>query len=137
MGPNLTDAYWRYGGTPAAIYKSISEGRPQGMPSWGLALPSQEIWKIVAYIATLGGSYAPNLHDASLQGDHDVTSVAAIPASLRATGVAAPVPTPLAPSPLNNSTIPAAPTSGETTVTPQGPANSPPNTINQGSGTGQ
>ena len=30
MGPNLTDTYWRYGGVPAQIFKSIQEGRPQG-----------------------------------------------------------------------------------------------------------
>ena len=76
MGPDLTDKYWRYGGTPGALYRSIFEGRPQGMPSWGTALPPQEIWKIVAYLATLGGSYDAGLRHASLQGDHNVTFVA-------------------------------------------------------------
>lgn len=76
MGPDLTDPYWRYGGTPAAIYRSIFEGRPQGMPAWGRALPPQQIWKIVAFVQTLGGSVAPALYHAGLQGDHDVTSIA-------------------------------------------------------------
>ena len=61
MGPDLTDTYWRYGGLPAQIYQSIHEGRAQGMPAWGAALPPQEIWKLVAYIESLGGtSKAPS-----------------------------------------------------------------------------
>lgn len=76
MGPDLTDAYWRYGGTPAAIYQSIFKGRPQGMPAWGRALPPQQIWKIVAFVETLGGSVAPQSYHAGIQGDHNVNSVA-------------------------------------------------------------
>jgi len=79
MGPDLTDAYWRYGGTPSAIYKSIYEGRPKGMPAWGRALPAEDIWKIVAWIETLGGSVRENRFQAGLQGDHDVTAVASAP----------------------------------------------------------
>jgi cytochrome c oxidase cbb3-type subunit 3 len=82
MGPNLTDAYWRYGGTPSGIYNSIYEGRPQGMPAWGRALPAQDIWKIVAYLQTLGGAVAANEYHAGLQGDHDLTSTAAEAKSL-------------------------------------------------------
>jgi len=69
MGPNLTDKYWRYGGAPAAIYKSIAEGRPQGMPAWGLALPSQDIWRLVGYIQSLGGTVDASGYEAALQGD--------------------------------------------------------------------
>jgi cytochrome c oxidase cbb3-type subunit III len=69
MGPNLTGKYWRYGGTPAAIYKSIYEGRPQGMPAWGRVLPKESIWIIVAYIQSLGGSFPANAYQPSLQGD--------------------------------------------------------------------
>jgi mono/diheme cytochrome c family protein len=58
MGPDLTDTYWRYGGLPAEIYSSIHDGRAQGMPAWGSALPPQEIWKLVAYIQSLGGTYS-------------------------------------------------------------------------------
>lgn len=65
MGPDLTDTYWRYGGSPAEIYKSIAEGRPQGMPAWGAMLTRDEIWKLVAYIQTLGGSFPTQL---ALQG---------------------------------------------------------------------
>jgi len=58
MGPDLTDTYWRYGGLPVQIYQSIHDGRAQGMPAWGAALPPQEIWKLVAYIQSLGGTYS-------------------------------------------------------------------------------
>ena len=69
MGPNLGDSYWRYGGSPVAIFKSIYEGRPQGMPAWNPALPPDEIWKLVAYIQSLGGSYTAAQYQASIQGD--------------------------------------------------------------------
>ena len=69
MGPDLTDTYWRYGGSPADIYKSIFEGRPQGMPAWGRALPSDVIWKVVSYIQSQGGSYPGHLADRGRQGD--------------------------------------------------------------------
>jgi cytochrome c oxidase cbb3-type subunit 3 len=69
MGPDLTDTYWRYGGSPAEIYKSIYEGRPQGMPSWGAAVPHDQIWKIVAYIQSLGGSFPAKLAEAGRQGN--------------------------------------------------------------------
>lgn len=69
MGPDLTDTYWRYGGSPAEIYKSIYEGRPQGMPSWGAAVPHDQVWKIVAYIQSLGGSFPARLAEAGRQGN--------------------------------------------------------------------
>jgi len=59
MGPDLTDREWRYGGTPIEIYKSIYEGRPKGMPAWGNAVPPYSLWELVAYIQSLGGSFAP------------------------------------------------------------------------------
>ncbi len=76
MGPNLTDTYWRYGGTPATIFKSIYEGRPQGMPAWNQSLPPDEIWKIVAYIESLGGAYTAAQYQASVQGDRVGDNVA-------------------------------------------------------------
>jgi mono/diheme cytochrome c family protein len=53
MGPDLTDSYWRYGGAPEDIYRSIYLGRPQGMPAWGKALPPEQIWQLVHYIRSL------------------------------------------------------------------------------------
>ena len=77
MGPDLTDTYWRYGGSPADIYKSIFEGRPQGMPAWGRSVPPAQIWKLVAYIQSKGGAYPGRLADRGRQGDlgdEDTTS---------------------------------------------------------------
>jgi cytochrome c oxidase cbb3-type subunit 3 len=59
MGPNLTDPFWLYGGAPVNVYKSILEGRPRGMPAWGMVLSATEIWKIVAYVQSLGGTTPP------------------------------------------------------------------------------
>lgn len=77
MGPSLVDTYWRYGGSPADIYKSIFEGRPEGMPAWGRSIPAVEIWKVVAYIQAKGGAFSPRLADRGRQGDladEDTTS---------------------------------------------------------------
>ncbi len=82
MGPNLTDTYWRYGGVPASLYKSIYEGRPQGMPAWNPALPADDIWKLVAYIESLGGSFPADAYQAALQGDRAGDN---IPAGVRRT----------------------------------------------------
>lgn len=79
MGPNLTDRYWRYGGTPGAIYQSIAEGRPQGMPSWGKALPPADIWSLVGYIQSYGATTAPSDYHAGKQGD--VAALPVIPAT--------------------------------------------------------
>jgi cytochrome c oxidase cbb3-type subunit III len=69
MGPNLTDTYWRYGGTPAQIYQSIASGRPKGMPSWGKKLPARSIWQLTAYLQSLGGSFPAKGYQAAMQGD--------------------------------------------------------------------
>ena len=70
MGPNLTDVYWRYGGSAGAIYRSIANGHPQGMPAWKRALPPDQIWKLVAYIQSFGGATAPVDYQGALQGDY-------------------------------------------------------------------
>lgn len=69
MGPNLTDRYWRYGGSPAEIYKTLWEGRPQGMPAWGRALPPEQLWKLVTYIQSFHGTFPGPLADRGKQGD--------------------------------------------------------------------
>jgi cytochrome c oxidase cbb3-type subunit III len=59
IGPSLRSHGWRYGATPAEVYKSIADGRPRGMPAWGTALPPEEIWRLVAYLDSLGGMEPP------------------------------------------------------------------------------
>ena len=55
MGPPLMDNEWIYGSSPANIYLSIAEGRPNGMPSFGGHIPDAQIWEIVTYVRALGG----------------------------------------------------------------------------------
>jgi cytochrome c oxidase cbb3-type subunit 3 len=56
MGPDLSDKYWRYGGSDDQIYKTLFEGRPQGMPAWGKTLPPEQLWQLVTYIQSLPGN---------------------------------------------------------------------------------
>ncbi len=72
MGPNLKDRYWRYGGSPGAIYRSIASGHPQGMPAWAKALPPDQIWELVAYIQSYGGATPAGDYQGALQGDFAV-----------------------------------------------------------------
>jgi cytochrome c oxidase cbb3-type subunit 3 len=53
IGPALMDSKWIYGSTPDQIYSTISQGRPDGMPSFGPRVPSQQIWQLVAYVQSL------------------------------------------------------------------------------------
>jgi cytochrome c oxidase cbb3-type subunit III len=55
IGPPLMDDDWVYGSSPANIYESISEGRPNGMPSFGGHIPDAQIWQLVAFVRSVGG----------------------------------------------------------------------------------
>ena len=55
MGPALMDSEWRYGSDPQSIFDSIMRGRPDGMPSFGGHIPPDQVWKIVAYVRSMGG----------------------------------------------------------------------------------
>lgn len=53
VGPCLTDAEWKYGGTDKDILISISKGRPAGMPTWGKVLKPDEIAKTAAFVKSM------------------------------------------------------------------------------------
>ena len=54
MGPPFfNDGHFIYGGRLDQIYASIYQGRPNGMPSWGQKLSSQQIWSLAAYVKAL------------------------------------------------------------------------------------
>jgi cytochrome c oxidase cbb3-type subunit III len=55
MGPALMDDMWTYGSNPEQIYHTITEGRPNGMPSWRARLTEQQTWELVAYVRSLSG----------------------------------------------------------------------------------
>jgi cytochrome c oxidase cbb3-type subunit 3 len=60
MGPSLRDSLWRYGNSDAQLFATITEGRPQGMPTWGGKIPEEQIWKIITYIRTLNTPREPD-----------------------------------------------------------------------------
>jgi cytochrome c oxidase cbb3-type subunit 3 len=55
IGPALMDDEWRYGGRIDQIVTTITEGRPNGMPSWRGKLTPDQMWKIAAYVRSLSG----------------------------------------------------------------------------------
>jgi cytochrome c oxidase cbb3-type subunit III len=55
MGPPLMDAAWRYGSAPKNVYASITEGRPNGMPSFRARLTEGQTWQLVAYVRSMSG----------------------------------------------------------------------------------
>ena len=55
IGPPLMDEESLYGSTPAEIYQSIANGRPNGMPAWGGKIPDYQIWELVTYVRAVGG----------------------------------------------------------------------------------
>jgi cytochrome c oxidase cbb3-type subunit 3 len=55
IGPPLMDDEWIYGSDPSQIFKTIVEGRPNGMPTFKGKLDNQQVWQIVAFVRSLSG----------------------------------------------------------------------------------
>jgi cytochrome c oxidase cbb3-type subunit 3 len=55
MGPPLLDKEWIYGNSPAEIFQSVAQGRPNGMPAFGGKVPDEHIWRIELFVRSLGG----------------------------------------------------------------------------------
>jgi cytochrome c oxidase cbb3-type subunit III len=53
MGPALSEGKFIYGLSPANVFLSIYQGRPNGMPAWGELLPESTIWELVAYVESI------------------------------------------------------------------------------------
>ncbi|HUR00097.1 MAG TPA: c-type cytochrome [Gemmatimonadaceae bacterium] len=53
MAPTFQDDRWHFGGAPAAIFESIFQGRPDGMPAWGGRISNEQIWMLTAYVRSL------------------------------------------------------------------------------------
>ena len=60
MGPSLRDQDWIYGSSDSQVFNSIAEGRAHGMPAWGVKVPEDQIWKLVAYIKSMRTSKEPD-----------------------------------------------------------------------------
>jgi cytochrome c oxidase cbb3-type subunit III len=59
MGPSLRDTVWKFGGTDSAIFNSIHDGRPAGMPTWSGTLSPEQIKTLVVYIRSLRTTAEP------------------------------------------------------------------------------
>jgi cytochrome c oxidase cbb3-type subunit III len=70
IGPALMDDKWIYGSSPEQIYSVIVEGRPNGMPSFGDRIPSQQLWQLVSYIQSMSGQVPK---DAAAGRDDDMS----------------------------------------------------------------
>ncbi len=53
IGPSLAGKSWRFGGSDADLFATISGGRPGGMPAWEGTLGATRIWKVIAYVRSL------------------------------------------------------------------------------------
>ncbi len=71
MGPPLMDDEWIYGSEPAQIYRTIVEGRPNGMPAWAGRIPDMQVWQIVAYVRSMSGLVPSSAR--SSRADHMMT----------------------------------------------------------------
>jgi cytochrome c oxidase cbb3-type subunit III len=55
MGVALMDGQWRYGSAPEAVFSSMVEGRPNGMPAYRGKISTRQVWQLVAYVRSLSG----------------------------------------------------------------------------------
>jgi cytochrome c oxidase cbb3-type subunit 3 len=55
MGPALMENRWIYGHEPDQIFKTIMEGRPNGMPAFHGRIPEAQVWQLVGYVRSLSG----------------------------------------------------------------------------------
>lgn len=55
IGPALSDAEWRYGGSVEDIYRSIRDGRPNGMPGFHGLIEGGQLWQLSAFVLSLSG----------------------------------------------------------------------------------
>ena len=55
IGPALIDDEWIYGDQPEQIFRTILEGRPNGMPAFRQRVPDVQIWQLAAFVRAMGG----------------------------------------------------------------------------------
>src|SRR5207253_7034644 len=68
MGPSLQDNRWHFGGSAGEVFQSIYEGRPDGIPSWDARIDDTSIWRLVAYVRSLGKGKDSSTEHLSCQG---------------------------------------------------------------------
>lgn len=61
VGPNLTDEYWKHGGSINDIFRTVKYGVPEkGMKSWREDFTPKQIAQISSFVHSLTGSNPPN-----------------------------------------------------------------------------
>jgi cytochrome c oxidase cbb3-type subunit 3 len=55
IGPPLMDDEWIYGFEPADIFRTIVDGRANGMPSFRGRVSENQVWQLVSYVASMSG----------------------------------------------------------------------------------
>jgi cytochrome c oxidase cbb3-type subunit 3 len=61
IGPNLTDEYWKHGGSIKNIFKVVTNGVPgTNMVAWGSVMSPEAIRNVASYVLTLQGSKPAN-----------------------------------------------------------------------------
>ena len=72
IGPALMDDRWIYGKEPDAIFSTIMDGRPNGMPAFRGRIPEAQAWQLVAYVRSMSGLLSvaaePSGHEGLLGG---------------------------------------------------------------------
>jgi cytochrome c oxidase cbb3-type subunit 3 len=72
MGPPLMDDQWVYGPEPVNVFRTIVDGRPNGMPSFAGRIPESQVWQLVAYVRSMSGVVRS---DAAPGRDDDLSAV--------------------------------------------------------------
>jgi cytochrome c oxidase cbb3-type subunit III len=61
IGPNLTDQYWKHGGSIKDIFKVVTNGVPgTNMVAWGAVMSPEAIRNVASYVLSLQGSNPVN-----------------------------------------------------------------------------
>jgi cytochrome c oxidase cbb3-type subunit 3 len=61
IGPNLTDQYWKHGGSAKNVFHVVTNGVPgTNMVAWGGSMSPEAIRNVVSYVLTLQGSNPAN-----------------------------------------------------------------------------
>lgn len=59
-GVNLTDKFWKHGGKPTDIYRTVTQGvAGTAMVAWGMVLGANKCQDAVAYVLTLRNTNVP------------------------------------------------------------------------------
>jgi cytochrome c oxidase cbb3-type subunit 3 len=55
IGPALMDEEWIYGYEAPAIFSTIANGRPNGMPAFKDKVTEDQMWQLTAYVLSMSG----------------------------------------------------------------------------------